>query len=214
MKKYAQRGYSLIEIAVVLAIVAIMYRIAAPAFSNWIGNVQVRTAAESIQNGLQLARAEAIRRNASVLFWLTNQAGGGTDWLVGCSNPQGAGAFPENPGDCPGPAIGSTAAAAPAYATGSIGITWIQYQPAAMQQTTQVQVTTLPTGGAAPAYVVTFNSLGMVTNNADGSPPITEIDLANATNANARTLHVTINGGSIRLCDPSLAAAADPRGCN
>jgi len=72
--KTLSRGVTLIELAVVLAVVAILFSQAAPAFSAWVHNTQVRTAAESIQNGMQLARAEAIRRNRSVMFWLTSTA--------------------------------------------------------------------------------------------------------------------------------------------
>ncbi len=82
--KNLQRGVSLIEMVTVMAIFAILTGLAVPSFSAWMTNVQIRTATESIQNGLQLARAEAIRRNNPVMFWLssgTNPLTG--DWLVG-----------------------------------------------------------------------------------------------------------------------------------
>ena len=58
--KTLQRGVTLIELAIVLAVVALLYSQAAPSFAVWIKSAQIRTAAESMQNGLQLARAEAI----------------------------------------------------------------------------------------------------------------------------------------------------------
>ncbi len=203
----SQSGFGLIEIAVVLTILAILYTQAVPAFSAWIGNVQVRTAAESIQNGLQLARVEAIRRNRSVIFWLTALGAAGPDWLIGCAAPVGTGSLPENPGDCPGPQGTVTV---PAIATAP-PINWIQRQSAAAQQTAQVQVST-----PNDASVVTFNSLGMVTTNADGSASAGEIDVTNPalSTALARPLKVMVAGGSIRMCDPALSLASDPRGCN
>lgn len=65
-----QRGISLIEMIVVIAMLGIVLAAGAPAFDTWMANSQIRGTAESIQNGLQLARAEAVRRNASVGFEL------------------------------------------------------------------------------------------------------------------------------------------------
>jgi type IV fimbrial biogenesis protein FimT len=73
-----QSGMSLIELMVALVIVAILFGLAMPTFRTWIQNTQVRTATESIQNGLQLARTEAVRLNADVLFAM----GTGSSWTV------------------------------------------------------------------------------------------------------------------------------------
>lgn len=64
------RGISLIEMAVVISILGIVVAAGAPAFSTWMANSQIRSTAESIQSGLQLARAEAVRRNTNVGFEL------------------------------------------------------------------------------------------------------------------------------------------------
>lgn len=76
----AQHGYTLIELAIGMVIVAVLLAAAAPSFRNWIQSSQIRNAAEAIQNGLQLARAEAVRLNSPVQFAL----GTGSDWNVGC----------------------------------------------------------------------------------------------------------------------------------
>jgi type IV fimbrial biogenesis protein FimT len=205
--KAVSRGVTLIELAVVLAVVAILLSQAGPLFSAWTSNVQIRTAAESIQNGLQLARAEAIRRNRSVMFWLTSAANPLTaDWLVGCMNPvntNGKGPVAEAPGDCPGSATGATP------------FNWIQYQTAAAQQTTLPQVTAVDANGNA-TQVLTFNSLGMVlASNLDGSTPIAQITVSipSMPASLARPLQVRVGGGQIRMCDPHLSLASDPRGC-
>lgn len=72
-------GFTLIELMVVVAVLAALLSIGAPSFMEWIQNSRIRTAAESIQNGLQIARAEAVRRNANVEFILEGTSGG---WLV------------------------------------------------------------------------------------------------------------------------------------
>jgi type IV fimbrial biogenesis protein FimT len=71
---------SLIELCVGVAIFAVLAAMAAPSFTAWIQSSQIRVAAESIQNGLQLARAEAVRQNAQVQFVMDAAYG----WSVGC----------------------------------------------------------------------------------------------------------------------------------
>lgn len=68
------RGFTIIEMVVVLMILAIIIVMALPSYNLWIANTQVRTAAESAQNGLRLAASEAVRRNVQVDFVLTNDA--------------------------------------------------------------------------------------------------------------------------------------------
>lgn len=75
-----QQGVTLIEIAVGLAIIAIVFATGVPGFRTWVQNLQIRTATESIQNGLQLARSEAVHRNTPVQFVF----GTGSGWTVGC----------------------------------------------------------------------------------------------------------------------------------
>lgn len=79
-RRTAQKGISLIEILVAVAIVAIVMALGIPAYTLWIQNTQIRTAAESVLAGLQTARNEAIRRNASVQFKL--DVPGTTQWRV------------------------------------------------------------------------------------------------------------------------------------
>lgn len=80
MSRAAQRGITLIEVLIAVVIIGIVMALGMPAYSTWIQNTQIRTAAESILAGLQTARNEAIRRNAAVQFKL--DGAGTTQWRV------------------------------------------------------------------------------------------------------------------------------------
>lgn len=63
---FTQAGFSLIELMVGILILAILASIAVPSFRVWLQNSQIRNASESIVNGLQRARSEAVGRNTNV----------------------------------------------------------------------------------------------------------------------------------------------------
>jgi type IV fimbrial biogenesis protein FimT len=75
-----QEGATLIEFMLTFAIMGILVALAVPSFRDWIQNAQVRTATDAITSGLQLARAEAVRRNNPVRFRLPDSAVSG--WVV------------------------------------------------------------------------------------------------------------------------------------
>jgi type IV fimbrial biogenesis protein FimT len=81
--KHKSAGFTLIEMMIVVVILAIVSSMAYPSFREMIINSQVRNATESIVNGLQKARAEAVARNTNVSFIL----GAGTSWTVSVVNP-------------------------------------------------------------------------------------------------------------------------------
>lgn len=72
------RGFTLIELMVTITVLGVLLALGLPSFVEMIQNMQVRTAAESILDGMQVARSEAVRRNAYTQFVL----GPGTGWTV------------------------------------------------------------------------------------------------------------------------------------
>ncbi len=69
-------GFTLIELMVVVAIIGILLMLGTPLFSQYVANSRIRAAAEAFANAVAQARTEAIKRNESVEFLVSN------GWLV------------------------------------------------------------------------------------------------------------------------------------
>ncbi|CAG0980631.1 hypothetical protein MTYP_01742 [Methylophilaceae bacterium] len=184
MNKAAIRGFTIIELMLAIFITAILLALAIPSFKTMLLNYQLRTVAEGINNGLQLARAEAVRRNTNVEFTL----GAGSDWTVGCQIEVG-----DDDGDgvddCPLEIQSKSS-----NESGTLAI--LSVQPAGTQK-------------------VTFNGLGRVTANNDGTDSISriDIDIDGLDEEDSRDLRIVISGGSVHFCDPNVTADGDPRAC-
>jgi type IV fimbrial biogenesis protein FimT len=66
----SQLGTTLIELMAGLVIIGFLLMLAVPMYTQWNFNSQIRNTAESIKNGLQLARTEAAKQNRQVDFVL------------------------------------------------------------------------------------------------------------------------------------------------
>lgn len=193
-----QGGVTLLELMLGLVLMALLLAIGVPSFSSWIRDTHNRTAAESVLNGLQLARNEAVRRNTVVRFSLTDQ-GGTVAWNVGCAAATTA---------CP-----ATIQSRPAN-EGS--------EQARIGVSTAAMPTPIPAGqfdtpltaGSELLSGVSFDGLGRVTTPAAGTN-FTRADIVHATNSSARRYVVVVGtGGQVRMCDPRLSFATNPQGCS
>ncbi|MBN8447991.1 MAG: GspH/FimT family pseudopilin [Candidatus Accumulibacter sp.] len=189
------RGFTLIEMVVVVAILGILIGLGASSYSAWIANSRIRTAAETLASGLSAARNEAIKRNRLVGFHLVSDLGAGctlsssgTSWVVSLNDPTV---------QCN---IDISDTTAP----------FIVAKKSAAEQASEVTITAL-NGGGAPADTVVFNGLGRVM--VAGNNPIARIDIDSSAIAAADTRNLAIQltpGGLIRMCDPNVPAANPP----
>lgn len=81
-------GFSLIELMVVVAILAILSALAAPSFTPLMERWRVRDSAENLQSTLYYARSEAIKRSGNVIITKSADTGsctssGSTQWNCG-----------------------------------------------------------------------------------------------------------------------------------
>jgi type IV fimbrial biogenesis protein FimT len=74
----AGRGFTLVEMMTVVAIIAILVTVAAPSFAEMVATQRVRAAASALTESLWLARAEATKRNTDVGFSFTDPRAGWT----------------------------------------------------------------------------------------------------------------------------------------
>jgi type IV fimbrial biogenesis protein FimT len=74
-----ERGFTLIEVMISITVLGIILMLGLPSFGSWLQNQQLRAASEGMLNGLQTARAEAIRRNLLVQIVVGPP---GTGWSV------------------------------------------------------------------------------------------------------------------------------------
>jgi type IV fimbrial biogenesis protein FimT len=82
------RGFTLIELLVAITIIGLLLKVGAPSFTTFIRNSEIRSTAESINNGLRAARSEATRLNKPVSFTLAG--GGNPSWAINVFDPVAA----------------------------------------------------------------------------------------------------------------------------
>ena len=201
----SSRGFTLVELMVVITIIGILMLIGVPEFRTWQANAQIRSVAEALQNDLRQTRAEAVRRNRQVALVLTDDTPVGNaefdaksaarNWVV-LSLPLLDGDEGDN------------------ETSGSTGFV-TNY---AQGNDSKVQVT-----GSRKA--ICFNSVGRLTardriGNAKGESctaaafdfDVKRTDFAND-NTNIRRLRIQVRpGGQVRMCDVQKTSPA-PDAC-
>ncbi len=89
-----QRGFSLVEIVTVLAVVGVLAAMAMPSFRGLLADARIRSVASELHASLLLARSEAAKTNARVLV-VAAESGWEGGWTV--RNAQGTVLFSGKP---------------------------------------------------------------------------------------------------------------------
>lgn len=191
-------GFTLIELLMTFVLLAILVKLGLPSFSAWIGNAKVRSAAESLQAGVRLAQAEAVRSNRQVVLVFTNAS----------------------------PALGVAAQvngrnwsiqSVPMFGNGTDADTRARFVRGSERGDAAAGVA-LDTGGV---NALCFNSNGRLVANASPGPSGAACDATSATfmvsHANGdRPLKIMVGvAGQTRSCDPARPALGpdSPDGC-
>jgi type IV fimbrial biogenesis protein FimT len=77
-----QRGFTLVEVLVVLTILGIMMGFGVPAFQNFVGGQRVKSAAFELMSAVLIARSEAIKRNGTVTIMPSSSSAWENGWTV------------------------------------------------------------------------------------------------------------------------------------
>jgi len=108
-------GFTLIEIIVTIAVVAVLASLAGPAFREYLANQRIKSASFDLVAALSFTRSEALKRNASV-----NLCAAGTDWAGGWTIRIG-------PTNCSGTALRTQNAFSGLVLTNSASLTTLTY---------------------------------------------------------------------------------------
>jgi type IV fimbrial biogenesis protein FimT len=186
---------------VVLAVIGVALTLGVPAYSEWIQNTQIRSAAESMLVGVKLARGEALKRNDIVHFQMTTSTDAscahsttGVNWVVSVGD-----------------------------ASGSCDVTDSSQFPHITRRNTQVAGTSnvtyqaSQTGNADFDGTIDFDALGRIVTAGDIAIDIKNSAgtcAADASDGKMRCLRILVtSGGQIRMCDPAVSTSGDTRKC-
>lgn len=199
-----QRGISMIEVMVAVAILAIMIGIGVPSLTSWMQNTQVRATAESLLSAIQLARAEAVRQNMRAQLLLTD-SGGKASWTAIIESSSAPGTFPASN-------TIQTGSSKEAGQNARLGVS----TDILAGQNFAVAISGGSGMSSNPPPGIIFDAFGRVATDSTANAAvtrITRIDVTNSTAPQARRMVITVSDAGLpKMCDPSMVGKS--QGCN
>jgi type IV fimbrial biogenesis protein FimT len=197
-------GFTLIEAAVVVAIIGILAALGAPSMSDWLLARRVQSAASYYEDGFIAARTQAIAHNAAARLVLNpNATSGQMEWQVDLCYPNSTAPCDDENGSW---STLTTAVTDPSTNTSVKSLT----RSAAGLPPAAVMTATLAPNGADETY---FKPMGWLDTGV--SPQLTRIVLAPSDKRpgafKPMAIALTLAGVASR-CDPSVQSP-DPKGC-
>ncbi len=196
-------GMTLIELMIVLTIVAVVLMMGMPSMAVWMKNSRIRSAADSLHNSMQTARAEAVRRNQVVRVQVVDSLNND------CSLSSSGHYWVTSLGSASNPASSCASAIDDSTAPKIL-------QKGAVTNTANITVN-------ASQTVFAFNGLGQQASTTDPTttaPGAMTVQITAAEGScvkaggDIRCLSITVSpAGQVRICDPAISTAGDALKC-
>lgn len=240
MRRSSQPGFTLVELAIAIGIISILMALAVPSYRSWVQNTKVRSTAEAILNGIQLAKAEAVRRNFTIRFQLTssldNSCTLGTatstssfpTWIISRDDPTSlcASAVIDEAADLSNPLLvaapaivkvrssveGSTGAVVAAGTSATAGVPFFRFNGLGRVTTGDLTSNLIICVGMDESAAAGPVSIGT-----EAVTGVLKCVPNQSSGTTERRMQITVTpGGEIRMCDPKFPsgpANTDPQRC-
>lgn len=201
----AQRGFTLVEAMVAMAVLALLVGIGLPRMSDWVAASKAQAATQFYAEGFALAHNQAITHNSESRLMLTpNSTSGQYDWQVDICFPT-----PATPCNNASGSWSTVAAAAALDPEGANGFKSVLRRADALPKVANMSRTLTPSNTAS----VYFTPIGWVDTNV--APSLQRIDLNPVSAGAFRPSAVVVTlAGAVVKCDPSVGLTShDSRRC-